>query len=228
MADQRFGKVGAISAITGAILLFIGTFLHPMDADPNDALAAFTEYAADHMWVASHLTQFFGVALIVSGLVTLSRMLKSGDAGGWAQLGLAGSIASLAVAAALQAVDGVALKAMVDAWEAAPAIDKAMLFHAAFGVRQIEAGLASLMGLLFGLTVTVYSVALIVDTGYPEWLGWLGIIGGILTAVAGVVIAYTGFSNLAMSINMPASSVVLIWMVIVGIMMWRQSNIAVA
>jgi len=225
---MKHDKVGAIAAITGAILLFIGTFLHPMDADPNDALAAFTEYAADNMWVASHLTQFFGVALIVSGLVTLSGMLTSGNAGGWAQLGLAGSIASLAVAAALQAVDGVALKAMVDTWAAAPATDKAMLFHAAFGVRQIEVGLASLMGLLFGLTVAVYGVALVVDKGYPKWLGWVGIIGGITTAVAGVVIAYTGFSNLAMAINMPASSVLLIWMIIVGIIMWRRSNIAVA
>ncbi len=103
-----------------------------------------------------------------------------------------------------------------------------MLFHTAFGVRQVEVGLASLMGLLFGLTVTVYGVALIVDTGYPKWVGWLGIIGGIPTAVAGVVIAYTGFSNLAMSINMPASSVVLVWMVIIGLVMWRRSNTAEA
>jgi hypothetical protein len=226
--DKRLGKVGAIGAVTGAILLFVGTFLHPMDADPNDALTAFTAYATDHMWVASHLTQFFGVALIVSGLVTLSGILTSGDAGGWAQLGLAGSIATLAVATVLQAVDGVALKAMVDAWAAASVTDKAMFFHAAFGVRQVEVGLASLMGLLFGLTVAVYGVALVVDTGYPQWLGWLGIIGGIPTAVAGVVMAYTGFYNLAMAINMPASSVVLIWMIIVGIVMWRRSNIDVA
>ena len=225
---MKHAKFGAIAAIMGATLLFIGTFLHPMEADPNDAFAAFTEYAADHIWVASHLTQFFGVALIVSGLVILSRMLTSDNAGGWAQLGLAGSIASLAVAAALQAVDGVALKAMVDTWAAAPATDKVMLFNAALGVRQIEAGLASLMGILFGLTVAVYGVALVVDKGYPKWLGWVGIIGGITTAVAGVVIAYTGFSNLAMAINMPASFVLLIWMIIVGIIMWRRSNIAVA
>lgn len=225
---MKQAKFGAIAAITGAIMLFIGTYLHPMDADPNDALAAFAEYAADQMWVASHLTQFIGVALIVSGLVTLSGMLKTGNAGGWAQLGLAGSIASLAVAAALQAVDGVALKAMVDAWAVAPATDKSMLFYAAFGVRQVEVGLASLMGLLFGLTIAVYGVALVVDIGYPKWLGWVGIIGGITTAVAGVVISYTGFSNLAMSINMPASSVLLIWMIIVGILMWRRSNIAVS
>lgn len=47
----------AITAIAGAVLLLIGTILHPMSADPNVPLAAFTEYAADTHWVASHLMQ---------------------------------------------------------------------------------------------------------------------------------------------------------------------------
>lgn len=29
-----------MSAIVGAILLFIGTYLHPLGVDPNDAVAA--------------------------------------------------------------------------------------------------------------------------------------------------------------------------------------------
>ena len=46
-------RIGAVAAIAGALTLFVGTFLHPMNADPNDPLAAFTEYAADHHWIAS-------------------------------------------------------------------------------------------------------------------------------------------------------------------------------
>ncbi len=97
-------------------MLFVGTFLHPSGADPNDALAAFTEYADDQLWIASHLTQLLGVAMMVGALVHLSRILATGFASGWAWLGGAGAIASLASAAALQAVDGIALKIMVDAW----------------------------------------------------------------------------------------------------------------
>jgi hypothetical protein len=52
-------------------------------------------------------------------------------------------------------------------------------------------------------------------------LGWLPIIGGIPTAIAGLVIAYTGFSGLAMSINMPANSLLLIWMIGLGVLFWR-------
>src|SRR5258708_35710765 len=123
-----------------------------MSADPNVPLAAFTEYASSGHWVAIHLMQLFGVVLIAASLVLLSRRMADGPAAEWATLGAAGAIASVAIAAALQAVDGVALKFMVNNWAATPEPEKAMLFHAAFGVRQIEVGLASMTSLLLGLT----------------------------------------------------------------------------
>ena len=133
---------------------------------------------------------------------------------------------SLAMTAALQAVDGIALKAMVDAWSAAPAERKEAAFYAAFAVRQVEIGFASLASLLFGLTVIVYGAALIIDRTYPNWLGVFAIIGGVLTAAAGVVMAYTGFSGVAMAINMPASSILLLWMLALGVLMWRRGRVS--
>lgn len=35
--------------------------------------------------------------------------------------------------------------------------------------------------------------------------------------------AYTGFSRFAMAIDMPASSVLLIWLLAVGVVMWRRT-----
>src|SRR6266508_448395 len=109
-------RIGATCAITGSVLLFVGTSLHPLSADPNEAVAAFTEYAADRLWVASHLTQLAGVTLMVAALLFLAQQLEAGSGTGWARIAAGGAIASLAVATALQAVDGVALKVMVDAW----------------------------------------------------------------------------------------------------------------
>jgi hypothetical protein len=212
------------AAIGGALLLLVGTILHPSGADPNDAVAAFSEYAADQLWILSHLTQLLGVSLIVCALIQLSRLLASGTARSLAWIGAAGAIASLAAAAALQAVDGIALKNVVDAWAAAAEPDKTTLFYTAYGVRQIEVGLASITSLLLGVTMCVYGVAIISDQGFPKWLGWLPIIGGIPTAIAGLVIAYTGFSGLAMSINMPANSLLLIWMIALGIVFWRRDT----
>lgn len=221
MSERDNYRMGAIAAIAGAVLLFVGTFLHPLEADPNDPLAAFTEYAADRLWVASHLMQLVGIFLIVLALIHLSRVMAGGRGAGWAHIGGAGAVASLSVAAALQAVDGVALKMMVDRWATAAATEKEMLFHAAFGVRQIEVGLASISSLLLGITVTIYGVALVSDRNFPRWLGWLAIVGGMPTTVAGIVMAYAGFSDVAMGINLPASSLLLVWIIAVGAWMWR-------
>jgi hypothetical protein len=217
--------MGATCAIAGSVLLFLGTCLHPLNADPNEAVAAFGEYAADRLWVASHLTQLVGVALMTAALLCLAQQLAAASGTGWARVAAGGAIASLAVAAALQAVDGVALKVMVDAWAAAPAAQKEATFYAAFAVRQVEIGLASMLSLLSGLTITVYGGALLIDHTYPKWLGGLAIGGGVPTMVAGVVMAYTGFSGLTMAINMPASVLLLVWMLILGVLMWRRGGV---
>lgn len=103
-------------------------------------------------------------------------------------------------------------------------MQKEMVFHAAFGVRQVEVGLASMLSLLFGLTASVYGMALLGNRIYPKWLSGLAIAGGVPVMTAGIVMAYTGFSELAMAINMPATSLLLIWMCIIGVFMWRRGE----
>jgi hypothetical protein len=218
-------RAGATCAIAGAALLVVGTALHPMGADPNEPVAAFTEYAADPWWVASHLTQLAGVAAMVAAVLVLTEQLDARRRVGVARIAAGGAIASLALAAALQAVDGIALKRMVEAWAVAPAAQKEIAFHAALAVRHVEIGLASMVSLVFGLTVTGYGIALVVDHTYPKWLGGLALVGGVPTMVAGVVMAYTGFSGLAMAISMPAGALLLVWMLTLGVLMWRRGGV---
>lgn len=223
--SRSASRMGATCAIAGSVLLFIGTSLYPMGTDPNQAVAVFTEYAADHLWVASHLTQLAGVALMVAALLLLAQQLRAGRAATWVGIAAGGAVTSLAVAMALQAIDGIALKFMVDAWAAAPAVQKETVFQAAFAVRQIEIGLASMASLSMGLATTLYGVALLVDRTYPKWVGGIAIMGGVPTMVAGAVIAYTGFSGLATAINMPANSLLLVWMLMLGGCMWRRGGV---
>ena len=105
----------------------------------------------------------------------------------------------------------------------APEREREALFHAAFAVRQIEIGLASVTSLLLGSTVSIYGFALLTDPRFPKWLGLLALAGGVPTAIAGIVIAYTGFSALAMAITVPSSSLLLCWMVAVGVYVWRSA-----
>ncbi|MDA2935334.1 hypothetical protein MYX82_13480 [Acidobacteria bacterium AH-259-D05] len=221
-SEQYFFKLGGLAAILGVLVLFTATLLHPLEAHPGDAPAAFTEYAADQYWVATHLGQLFGVVLISAGLISLSWRLREGRAGVWATLGALGAVASVSVAAALQAVDGIALKFMVDRWTSAPPDSKSLFFESAFGVRQIEIGLASMMSLLVGLTVVLFGVALLLSLEGPTWLGLLGMLGGFATMAAGVVQAHTGFSDAAMAVSMPSSLVLLLWAFCAGIYLLRR------
>jgi len=70
--QQHLARIGAVAAMSGAVTLFVATLLHPMSADPNDPPAAFVEYAADRLWVASHLGQFLGVAALGVALAALA------------------------------------------------------------------------------------------------------------------------------------------------------------
>ena len=219
MQHRNASKAGATCAIAGAALLCAGTYLHPMEANPNEPVAAFTEYAADDFWVFSHLMQLAGVASMVAALLCLTTVLEVRRGSGIARVAAGGAIASLALAAALQAVDGIALKNMVDAWAAAPASQKGEVFHAAFAVRQIEVGLASMAILSFGLTTTLYGVALIGARIYPTWFAALAMVSGIPMIASGVVMAYSGFSGLSMAINMPASAILLVRMLTLGVLM---------
>ena len=225
LSEEHLSKVGGVSAITGVVVLCVATMLHPLDAHPGDAPAAFVEYALDRFWVATHLGQLLGVVLIGAGLIALSWKLRVGTAGAWALLGAVATVTSVSLAGALQAVDGIALKFMVDRWSSASEDVRAMVFEAAFGVRQIEIGLASLMGASFGLTVLLYGIALVLSTVSSTWLGVFGMLGGLAALVAGIIQAHAGFSDIAMAPSMPSTLAVLLWTVFVGILLFRRSSL---
>ncbi len=219
--QQHLARIGATAAMSGAVTLFVATLLHPMSADPNDPSAAFAEYAADSLWVASHLGQFLGFAMLGVALAVLATTTEAGSPSAWARIGAVGTAASVAMAAALQAVDGVALRVMVDRWMQASGEARARAFEGAFAVRHVEIGMASLLGVLFGLTVSVFGISMLLGRRFPTWLGALGLVGGLGTLAAGVAVAYTGFSPLAMMLSMPASSVLFIWAIALGVFLWR-------
>ena len=218
---RHLARIGATAAVVGAVTLFVATLLHPMSADPNEAPAAFAEYAADRLWVASHLGQFVGIAILGVALVALGSVMEPGPAAAWARIGIVGTAASVAAAAALQAVDGVALRMMVTRWAQASDDARARAFEGAFAVRQVEIGMASLLSMLFGLTLSVFGVAMLRSQRFPGWLGALGLLGGLATVAGGVAQAYTGFSPLAMNLSLPASCALLLWALVVGGRLWR-------
>ena len=203
------------------MLLIVGTYLHPVPADPNDAVMAFALYATDRPWIASHLLQLAGLALMLTALLVITERQQVLASTSCYRLGAVGAISCFGVALVLQAVDGIALKRALNAWSAASAEKKELAFYAAFAIRQIEIGLASILNVLLGVTAVVYGLAMIGDDTFPNWVAGLGLLGGTVTAAAGVIMAYTGFSSTEMLIGMPASYALVLWTLIIGVLMWQ-------
>jgi len=223
--DSGGCRAGATCAISGGLLLVVGTCLHPVPAEPNDAAQAFAVYVADRSWVAGHFMQLAGIVLALAALIILAQQLETGRSRFWSRPASAGAIASMAQAVALQAVDGIALRAMIRNWATAAATQKDIAFQSVFAVRQLEIGLASVPSLLLGATAILYGVALLDGHMYPKWLGVLAIVGGVPTSLSGVLMAYSGFSDLEMAIDMPASLILVTWVMALGILLWRRRQL---
>ena len=221
---QHLARLGAAAAFVGAVLLLVSTALHPLGSDPGDPPAAFAEYAADARYVWTHLGQFAGFLGLGAGLVAFAATLEPGRAAAWARIGATGAVASMAVAAALQAVDGVALKATVDRWAAASGDARSLAYEAALALRQIEIGLAAFVSVLSGLTLIAFGQAILRSTRYPAWLGAVGVLDGLGMAAAGAAQASMGFSGLAMTLSMLSSSVLILWLALVGAFRWRWAS----
>lgn len=223
-AAQPVARLGAVAAFVGVVLLIVSTLLHPLDSDPSDAPAVFAEYAADAHYVWIHLGQFAGFFGLGMGLVAFAATLEPGRAAAWARIGLAGTVASIAAAAAVQSVDGVALKVTVDRWAAATGEARLLAYEAAHALRQIEIGLASFLSVLFGLTLIAFGLAILLSARYPPWLGAIGLLDGLGMLAAGAAQASMGFSGLAMTLSMLSSSVFLIWAILAAFFMWRLAS----
>ena len=187
-ADTRLYVASAIAAILGVLFIIVRQtteFIHPQ-GDSGNSEVVFAEYAAFDYWVLGHLLEFLAWVFIFGALVVLSWHLRTSRAAGVGVLGAAGAVTSVSLLGVLQAVDGIALKVMVDRWVAAPAESQGLFFESAYAVRQIEGGLLALSFFVAGLTVFLYGVALFIDEEAPNWLGLLGLLAGPLTVVASV------------------------------------------
>ena len=107
----------------------------------------------------------------------------------------------------------------MDRWATGDA--RGLTFEAAFAVRQTEIGLAGFLSLLSGLRLAVLGAAMVQSARYPRWLGLRGLLDSLGVIAAGAVQASTGFSGLSMTVSIAPSSVLLVWIVLAGILLWR-------
>ena len=222
-------RIGAMALPLGIILLAVSEVFHPQRQDPMDNPAVFAEYANIDVWTTVHLGQYFGLLLILGGLVALcySVSARAGVGAGLAPFGLAAAVTTAASYTVLQAVDGIALKRAVDAWASAPAGRETATFAAAEAVRWVEVGMNALSNFLTGITLLLIGVAIALGGAYPRWTGWMAAASGLAFAYNGLVeVAYEGF---VASIVKPVGILLLaVWASIMAVLMLRRSGRRIA
>jgi uncharacterized membrane protein (DUF2068 family) len=213
--------------VFGVVALVLGTALHPAHEDPNDAVKAFAEYATDRNWLASHLIQLAGVTAMLLGMLAVLAQNSASRNGGRAGFPLSQTAlvaAGIALSATLQAVDGVALKLMLDRWAAAGGAEKDLLFSASLAIRFVEIGLAAMVSLVTGLAVIAVSFSLWSLKVGGNIVGLLGMAGGLGLTASSIAMGVGGFSGAAMMINMPASVLLMIWVAAHAVIHWRHGQ----
>jgi hypothetical protein len=215
----------AALALLGAALLTVGTVLHPAHADPGSPAAAFTEYAGTSraLWVTAHLLQLGGIAGLVLVVVLLAQLVDGTGRSAVTRVTTVLGSAGLATAAVLQAVDGVALKAIVDLWSGAGE-DRSELFAAALAVRQVEIGLDALVALLLAAALLTLGISLATAPGGSRGLGVLAVAGAGAAAVNGATLALGGFSAATMLATTVSGALALVWLLLVAVWSWRRAT----
>jgi len=206
VSDRQEPRASGISAGRGALTLSGALLLgglvvnaiqrmiwHPSGAE-DDHEAIFREYAASDAWQATHLAEFVLVLVALTGLLVLCHALRP-EMPYLALLAGSALIASAATWAALQAVDGVALKQAVDAWVGASGSEEAARFGDAETVRWLEWGLQSYFRVLLGVAFLLLGCAAVMSRLVRTWLGALLAVGGLLSLAIGFSVAYTGLES---------------------------------
>lgn len=182
--------------VAGLLIFAVVTSVFHPSHEENNHPVIFGKYADSDAWVAVHFAQFVGVLIALGGFLVLHRLLEvRGRTPVLARLALGATIATAAVWAVLQAIDGTALKEAAEAWAAASGPEKSARFGDAEAVRWAEWGLQSYFRLLLGLTFVLFGAAAVRSGIIARWAAAAGIGAGLLYAAVGVAVGHTGFEK---------------------------------
>ena len=246
-------RMGAVAFLAGVVIIIVSTLFHASSEDLMDNPVVFAVYAEDDLWIASHIGQFAGVMLVFAGgFVALFRLIvksECGTASALAWFGLVTAIISASTFTILQAVDGIALKIAANTWYAIPSSssssssaaaadadadadadagegEKTIAFQVAEGIRWTEIGINSYFRMLQGTVAIIFGVAITKSALLSRGIGAIGIFAGAATVIAGVGIAYVGFTRLPI-VGDVSTVISFAWLAILGIFMWRKTRVKI-
>jgi hypothetical protein len=223
-ADERHNallRIGAVCAITGT-LGYLALFLLHGDLPDQTAESALS-WVAQRPFSLLHLGIILCSLLWVGAFIALASSLV--DASSWAlgRLGSASAVIGATLLAVHYRIDGPALEEVADAWVVATGAERERLLERGELVLLMTGGGFPLyVAVLLGLPFLLFGLAVVLDSNYPSWLGWLGAIAGAGAFVVGTV-NFAGFEFLPIQLFVPFLFLVDLWMLVMGALMWRRT-----
>ena len=217
-------RVGSYAGIAGALLGLVGNLLHP--ATPiGDPEGVARTIADSRLWVPDHLAIVLGLILMLGGLVAIAHSIQDGLPAALARLGSVAAVAGITIGLILVTLDGLAAKGIAEAWTTAPAADQATALQLVLAEETINFALAALFNILFaGVTFILYGLAVAWSRTYPRWLGWIVVVAGAGSILAGLIQAAAGEpTTITRVLTIIFPTVITLWLVEMNILVLRKA-----
>ena len=222
--EKALLRISGVSAIVGPILFF-GLLLVKPGTDWKTEPEAFLQMTAEsNLWVGVHIGVIFAGLLNVGGLTGLYRSFAAGASAAWARLGFATVLAGTSVLLVFVGTYGIAFPHVAKGGVNASEVEKAAAFLVVLAAYEIaQALIAVYFMVFFGVTFVLYGLAVATGTAYPRWLGWLAVVGGVGGMLDGSLRAA---DVLLSDISFSPYLLYLVWVLVMGILMWRKAGTA--
>ena len=229
MQERTLLRIGAVSLIVGFVLTIVHVALLVVDAplsDPGDTEAFIQSIVDSSIWAGIHVLVLVPLLLGVGGLLALYRSITGEPGAALAQLGFAAVLMGAAITSVSVAIlGGGAMKELADAWAAAA--DKEVPFAVAKATILVSFDIGSWGNLVFyGVAPILYGLAISLTGIYPKWLGWVAVVGGVGGVLIQIVQFSQGVSLVTSGVYVASFLVVNLWLVVMGVLMWRKAGAA--
>ena len=199
MGDRMLIRLGAISAIVGAVLITFANILNRIQ-DTGIAQAQVKEATrSTGFFVGDSLVIVLSVVLILAGMVALQRTLKSESGASLAKLGLGAAALGTGI----------------------------VVTNVTFGIT--NSALTWVSEISFATMLVSFGLAIIKGEDYPRGIGRLLTVGGVALLATGILEAYSGpigdIAHVALPVIAILTSALTLWL---GVLMYRTTQRATA
>jgi hypothetical protein len=219
-------KIGGACAIFGAVVSVAAGV-----GFGNLTTGAETEHVFNQIamrpswfWPLVHLGFMLGAILWVWAFVALADSFERGLSHAFGLMGGAVIIIGAAVHIVDSSIDGFGLSALAQEWQNSPSSEQMNLLREGHSLLRILGGTwAGVLCYFHGIPFILTGFAVVYSRRYPARLGWVGVVGGLGSLLAGVLM-FVGVSFIPRWSFIIFAVIVSVWMVAMGLLMWRRAG----